>query len=124
VSTRSKGSLELVGEYFEVRTQVDHGWTTSRVDRRLGLIKNLGRQSSFFPSAPHRCDDREFMRATPNGPCWPSSCVICGWKVVCPCCGGRLLSICIGIFLQKGERFGVVRDLILRLKNERHRDAI
>jgi hypothetical protein len=44
VSTRSKGSLELVGEFLEVRTQVDRGLTiVSRVDRRLGLIKNLGR---------------------------------------------------------------------------------
>jgi hypothetical protein len=40
-------SLELVGEVFEVRTQVDRDLTTvSRVDRRLGLIKNLGRHSS------------------------------------------------------------------------------
>jgi hypothetical protein len=44
VSTRSKVSLELVGEFFEVRTQVDRDLTTvSRVGRRLGLIKNLGR---------------------------------------------------------------------------------
>jgi hypothetical protein len=36
--------LGLVGEFFEVRTQVDRDLTTvSRVDRRLGLIKNLGR---------------------------------------------------------------------------------
>jgi hypothetical protein len=36
--------LELVGEFFEVRTQVDRDLTTvSRVDRQLGLIKNLGR---------------------------------------------------------------------------------
>jgi hypothetical protein len=34
----------LVGEFFEVRTHVDRDLTTvSRVDRRLGLIKNLGR---------------------------------------------------------------------------------
>jgi hypothetical protein len=47
VSTRSKGSLELVGEFFEVRAQVDRDLTTvSRVDRRLGLIKNLGRHMS------------------------------------------------------------------------------
>jgi hypothetical protein len=38
VSTRSKGSLELVGEFFGVRTQVDRDLTTvSRVDRRLGV---------------------------------------------------------------------------------------
>jgi hypothetical protein len=44
VSTRSKVSLELVDEFFEVRTQVDRDLTTvSWVDRRLGLIKNLGR---------------------------------------------------------------------------------
>jgi hypothetical protein len=52
VSTRSKVSLELVGEFFEVRTQVDRDLTTvSRVDRRLGLIKNLGRHSPTGPSA-------------------------------------------------------------------------
>jgi hypothetical protein len=46
VSTSQKGSKELVGEFFEVRAQVDHDLTTvSRVDRRLGLIKNLGRHS-------------------------------------------------------------------------------
>jgi hypothetical protein len=40
-------SLELVGEFFEVRTQVDHDLTTvSIVDRRLGLIKKLGRRSN------------------------------------------------------------------------------
>jgi hypothetical protein len=39
-------SLELVGEVFEVRTQVDRDLTTvSRADRRLSLIKNLGRHS-------------------------------------------------------------------------------
>jgi hypothetical protein len=44
VSTRSKVSLELIGEFFELRTQVDRDLTiVSRVDRRLGLIKNLGR---------------------------------------------------------------------------------
>jgi hypothetical protein len=44
VSTRSKVSLELVDEFFEVRTQVDRDLTiVSWVDRRLGLIKNLGR---------------------------------------------------------------------------------
>jgi hypothetical protein len=37
-------SLELVGEGFGVRTQVDRDLTiVSRVDRQLGLIKNLGR---------------------------------------------------------------------------------
>jgi hypothetical protein len=40
-------SLELVGEFFEVRTQVDRDLTTvGRVDRRLGLIKNLGHHSA------------------------------------------------------------------------------
>jgi hypothetical protein len=38
-----KGSLQLVGEFFEVRAQVDRDLTTaSRVDRLLRLIKNLG----------------------------------------------------------------------------------
>jgi hypothetical protein len=22
---------------------------------------------------------------------------ICGWEVVCPCCGGRLFSVCVGV---------------------------
>jgi hypothetical protein len=38
----------LVGEFFEVRAQVDRDLTTvSRVDRRLGLIKNLGRHNGI-----------------------------------------------------------------------------
>jgi hypothetical protein len=46
VSTSPKGSLGLVGEFFEVRTQIYRDLTTfSRVDRRLGLIKNLGRHT-------------------------------------------------------------------------------
>jgi hypothetical protein len=43
-------SLGLVGEFFEVRTQVDRDLTTvSEVDRRLGLIKNVGRDRSELP---------------------------------------------------------------------------
>jgi hypothetical protein len=43
VFSSPKGSIELVGELFEVRTQVDRDLTSvSRVDQRLGLIKNLG----------------------------------------------------------------------------------
>jgi hypothetical protein len=39
--------LGLVGEVFGVMTQVNRDLTTvSRVDRRLGLIKNLGCHSS------------------------------------------------------------------------------
>jgi hypothetical protein len=46
VSTWSMGSLGLVGEIFEVRTQVDRDLTTvSIVDRQLRLIKNLGRHT-------------------------------------------------------------------------------
>jgi hypothetical protein len=47
VSTSQKGSIELVGEFFEVRAQVDRDSTTvSWVDRLLGLIKkNLRRHS-------------------------------------------------------------------------------
>jgi hypothetical protein len=46
VSTSQKGSIELVGEFFEVRAQVDCDLTTvSWVDRLLGLIKNLGRHT-------------------------------------------------------------------------------
>jgi hypothetical protein len=41
-------SLGLVGEVFEVRTQVDRDLTTvSRVDRWLGLIKILGRHKNL-----------------------------------------------------------------------------
>jgi hypothetical protein len=41
-----KGLIELVGEFFEVRAQVDRDLiTVSWVDRLLGLIKNLGRHS-------------------------------------------------------------------------------
>jgi hypothetical protein len=62
VSTRPKGSLKLVGEFFEVRTQVDRDLTiVSRVDRRLGLIKNLGRHSleigDFGGLAQRSCED-------------------------------------------------------------------
>jgi hypothetical protein len=40
-------SLGLVGEVFEVRTQVDRDLTiVSRVDRQLRLIKNLGRHTT------------------------------------------------------------------------------
>jgi hypothetical protein len=40
----------LVGEFFEVRAQVDRDLTTvCRVDRRLGLIKNPGRHSRYTP---------------------------------------------------------------------------
>jgi hypothetical protein len=43
-------SLGLVGEVFEVRTQVDRDLTTvSRVDRRSGLIKNLRRHNRQPP---------------------------------------------------------------------------
>jgi hypothetical protein len=49
VSTSQKGSIELVGEFFEVRAQVDRDLTTvSWVDRLLGLIKNLGRHISVM----------------------------------------------------------------------------
>jgi hypothetical protein len=49
--------LGLVGEVFGVTTQVDRDLTTvSGVDRRLGLIKNLGRQkdgSQSLGTLPH-----------------------------------------------------------------------
>jgi transposase InsO family protein len=66
------------------------------------------------------------MRATPYGPCWPSSCAICEWEVVCPCCGGRLFSVRVGVFSRGkgGGTFGFVRVLVLRLRNKRHGDAI
>jgi hypothetical protein len=47
-------SLGLVGEVFEVRTQVDRDLTTvSRVDRRLRLIKNLGRHNLLASTTTH-----------------------------------------------------------------------
>jgi hypothetical protein len=56
VLTWSRGSLEIVGEVFEVRTQVDHGLTNVcmfdsaiRSLALMTLIKNLGRHTS--PSA-------------------------------------------------------------------------
>jgi hypothetical protein len=40
----------LIGEFFEVRAQVDRDLATvNRVDRRLGLIKNLGRHKIIIP---------------------------------------------------------------------------
>jgi hypothetical protein len=43
VSTCSMVALGVVGEFFEVRTQVDRDLTSvSRVDRRSGLNKNWG----------------------------------------------------------------------------------
>jgi transposase InsO family protein len=45
--------------------------------------------------------------------------------MVSPCYCGRLFSLCLGLFLaDKGEMFGFVRDLILRLKNERNGDVV
>jgi hypothetical protein len=45
--------------------------------------------------------------------------------VVRTSCGGQLLLVLLGLlFGVKGEVFGFVRDLVLRLKNERHGDAI
>jgi hypothetical protein len=32
--------------------------------------------------------------------------------------------VCVFFLEEKGETFGFVRDLVLRLKNERHEDAI
>jgi hypothetical protein len=50
------------------------------------------------------------MRAAPYGPCLPSSCVICGWKVV-----DDYSRYAWVFFLEdKGETIGFVRDLVLR----------
>jgi hypothetical protein len=44
----------LVDEFFEVMTQVDRDLTiVSWVDRRLGLIKNLGRHTKTHPKQHH-----------------------------------------------------------------------
>jgi transposase InsO family protein len=45
--------------------------------------------------------------------------------MICPCDRGGLFSLCLVFFLAgKGETFGFVRDLILRLKNERNGDVV
>jgi transposase InsO family protein len=45
--------------------------------------------------------------------------------MVCPYDCGRTFSLCLGFLLvDKGKTFGFVRDLILRLKNERHGDFV
>jgi hypothetical protein len=57
VWTWSIGSLGLIGEVFQVRTQVDRDLTiVSRVDRLLWLIKNLGRHSEILepPKTHHK----------------------------------------------------------------------
>jgi hypothetical protein len=64
------------------------------------------------------------MRAAPYGPCWPSSCEISGWEVVCDCCGGHTLGMHCFFLEEKGYTFSFVRDLVLRLKNDRHEDAM
>jgi hypothetical protein len=53
VSTRSKVSLELVGEFPKVRTQVDRDLTSvSRADQRIGLNKDLGRHKYRCSTSP------------------------------------------------------------------------
>jgi hypothetical protein len=65
------------------------------------------------------------MRAAPYGSCWPSSCAIYGWEVVPRVVVDDYSRYAWVFFLEdKGETFGFVRDLVLRLRNERHRDAI
>jgi transposase InsO family protein len=60
------------------------------------------------------------MRAAPYGPCLPSSCVICGWKVV-----DDYSRYAWVFFLEdKGETIGFVRDLVLRFRNKRREDAV
>jgi hypothetical protein len=45
--------------------------------------------------------------------------------MVCPCDRGRLFSLCLVFSLaDKGDTFGFVQDLILRLKNERNEDVV
>jgi hypothetical protein len=69
--------------------------------------------------------DRDAMRVVPCGLGWSSSCVLGEWEMVCPCDRGQLFLLCLGLlFADKEETFGFVRDLILRLKNERHGDVV
>jgi hypothetical protein len=51
------------------------------------------------PSTPDRCHDRASDRVVAYGPCWASSSSLGGLEVVCPSCDGRLLSLCLGVFL-------------------------
>jgi hypothetical protein len=55
----------------------------------------------------------------------PSSCAICEWEVVCPCCGGRLLSACVGV-LSRGYRGDVwfCSRSCLEVEERKHGDAI
>jgi hypothetical protein len=54
-----------------------------------------------------------------------SLCVLGGWEMVCPCDSGRLFCYAWVFFLAgKGETFGIVQDLILRLKNEINGDVV
>jgi hypothetical protein len=49
--------------------------------------------------------------------------VLSGSEMVCPCDCGRLSRYArVFLLADKGETFGFVKDLILRLKNERHGD--
>jgi hypothetical protein len=65
------------------------------------------------------------MQVVPYGLGWSSSCVLSGWEMVCPCDHDDYSCYTWVFFLaDKGETFGFVRDLILRLKNERHGDVV
>jgi hypothetical protein len=68
---------------------------------KLNLFQGLPwlRFEKELVCAPCRHAKMASMQATPYGPCWPSSCVICGWEVVRPCCGGQLLSVCVDVLL-------------------------
>jgi transposase InsO family protein len=65
------------------------------------------------------------MRAAPYGPCWPSSFAIYGGKwYILLVVDDYSRYVWVFFLEKKGETFGFVRDLVLRLRNERHEDAI
>jgi hypothetical protein len=73
VSTWSIGSLGLVGEVFEVKTQVDRDLTTaSSFDRLLRLNKNLG------------CHNSEYWVWLRFSPISTQNLKCCQWWKVCP----------------------------------------
>jgi transposase InsO family protein len=64
------------------------------------------------------------MQAVPYGLGWSSSCVLIGWKCYVLVIVDDYSRYAWVFFLaDKGETFGFVRDLILRLKNERNEDV-
>jgi hypothetical protein len=65
------------------------------------------------------------MRAVPYGLGLSSSCVLDGWEMVCLVIVDDYYHCAWVFFLvDRGETFGFLWDLILRLKNERNGDVV